>query len=129
MPTKPEPRYVLTEAPFYKSQCGSLIHRLVVSGPTPVAQAILPWTRPVYENPFHSARNFNRPFACKTGVQETHKAGRKARAQVGDSGAEPLQTLTERGGFEPPNEVNPRYAISSRARSTAPAPLQEPRLA
>src|SRR5437763_15152424 len=30
---------------------------------------------------------------------------------------------TERGGFEPPNEVNPRYAISSRARSTAPAPL------
>src|SRR5204862_7993975 len=31
---------------------------------------------------------------------------------------------TERGGFEPPNEVNPRYAISSRARSTAPAPLQ-----
>ena len=30
----------------------------------------------------------------------------------------------ERGGFEPPNEVNPRYAISSRARSTAPAPLR-----
>ena len=30
---------------------------------------------------------------------------------------------TERGGFEPPNEVNPRYAISSRARSAAPAPL------
>src|SRR5579884_3063093 len=25
-------------------------------------------------------------------------------------------TGTERGGFEPPNEVNPRYAISSRAR-------------
>src|SRR6185437_10283959 len=32
---------------------------------------------------------------------------------------------TERGGFEPPNEVNPRYAISSRARSAAPAPLQD----
>jgi site-specific DNA recombinase len=29
----------------------------------------------------------------------------------------------EREGFEPSNEVNPRYAISSRARSTAPAPL------
>ena len=34
-----------------------------------------------------------------------------------------LEERTERGGFEPPNEVNPRYAISSRARSTAPAPL------
>ena len=33
---------------------------------------------------------------------------------------------TEREGFEPSNEVNPRYAISSRARSTAPAPLQAP---
>jgi len=33
--------------------------------------------------------------------------------------------LAERGGFEPPNEVNPRYAISSRARSTTPAPLRE----
>ena len=31
---------------------------------------------------------------------------------------------TEREGFEPSSEVNPRYAISSRARSTAPAPLQ-----
>src|SRR5260221_628073 len=29
----------------------------------------------------------------------------------------------EREGFEPSNEVDPRYAISSRARSTAPAPL------
>src|SRR5438128_8225919 len=36
--------------------------------------------------------------------------------------------LTEREGFEPSNEVNPRYAISSRARSTAPAPLQRARL-
>ena len=33
-------------------------------------------------------------------------------------------TKAERGGFEPPNEVDPRYAISSRARSTAPAPLR-----
>jgi hypothetical protein len=31
---------------------------------------------------------------------------------------------TEREGFEPSNEVDPRYAISNRARSTAPAPLQ-----
>ena|GEM_PF-2403831 len=35
-----------------------------------------------------------------------------------------LTLFTEREGFEPSNEVNPRYAISSRARSTAPAPLQ-----
>src|SRR5947209_752942 len=34
-----------------------------------------------------------------------------------------VKQRAERGGFEPPNEVNPRYAISSRARSTAPAPL------
>src|SRR5215203_3245156 len=27
-------------------------------------------------------------------------------------------------GFEPSNEVNPRYTISNRARSTTPAPLQ-----
>ena len=33
------------------------------------------------------------------------------------------EVLAEREGFEPSNEVNPRYAISSRARSTAPAPL------
>jgi hypothetical protein len=33
------------------------------------------------------------------------------------------QTKTEREGFEPSNEVNPRYAISSRAHSTALAPL------
>ena len=36
----------------------------------------------------------------------------------------PRHNKTEREGFEPSNEVNPRYAISSRARSTAPAPLQ-----
>jgi hypothetical protein len=35
-----------------------------------------------------------------------------------------LQNPAERGGFEPPNEVDPRYAISSRARSTTPAPLR-----
>jgi hypothetical protein len=35
-----------------------------------------------------------------------------------------MLTCTEREGFEPSNEVDPRYAISSRARSTAPAPLQ-----
>src|ERR1700744_3673153 len=31
--------------------------------------------------------------------------------------------VAERGGFEPPNEF-PRYTISSRARSTTPAPLR-----
>jgi hypothetical protein len=38
-----------------------------------------------------------------------------------------IWSCTEREGFEPSNEVNPRYAISSRARSTAPAPLQPSR--
>src|SRR6202034_174543 len=38
-----------------------------------------------------------------------------------DSG--PWHPKTEREGFEPSNEVNPRYAISSRAHSTALAPL------
>jgi hypothetical protein len=33
--------------------------------------------------------------------------------------------MAEREGFEPSNEVDPRYAISSRARSTAPAPLRD----
>jgi hypothetical protein len=32
--------------------------------------------------------------------------------------------MTEREGFEPSDEVDPRHAISSRARSTAPAPLR-----
>ncbi len=36
----------------------------------------------------------------------------------------PDRNRAEREGFEPSNEVNPRYAISSRARSAAPAPLQ-----
>ena len=35
----------------------------------------------------------------------------------------PRPPRTERGGFEPPNGVEPRYAISSRARSTTPASL------
>src|SRR3954470_10817670 len=34
---------------------------------------------------------------------------------------------TEREGFEPSDEVDPRHAISSRARSTAPAPLRAAR--
>jgi RNA polymerase sigma-70 factor, ECF subfamily len=34
---------------------------------------------------------------------------------------------TEREGFEPSDEVDPRHTISSRARSAAPAPLQERR--
>jgi hypothetical protein len=34
---------------------------------------------------------------------------------------------TEREGFEPSDEVDPRHAISSRARSTAPAPLRASR--
>ena len=33
------------------------------------------------------------------------------------------EQMAEREGFEPSNEVNPRYAISSRAHSTALAPL------
>ena len=37
----------------------------------------------------------------------------------------PGRLLAEREGFEPSDEVDPRHTISSRARSTAPAPLQE----
>ena len=40
-----------------------------------------------------------------------------------ESGAEP--TPTEREGFEPSDEVDPRHTISNRARSAAPAPLLE----
>jgi hypothetical protein len=40
-----------------------------------------------------------------------------------------MRQMAEREGFEPSNEVNPRYAISSRARSTAPAPLRVMRCA
>src|SRR6185503_12147482 len=36
-------------------------------------------------------------------------------------------TSTEREGFEPSDEVNPRHTISNRARSAAPAPLQDGR--
>ena len=42
---------------------------------------------------------------------------------IGDAGDAETTKPAEREGFEPSNEVDPRYAISSRARSTAPAPL------
>jgi hypothetical protein len=45
-------------------------------------------------------------------------------AQVRTTTSNPAKT--EREGFEPSNEVNPRYAISSRAHSTALAPLHGP---
>ncbi len=51
--------------------------------------------------------------------------GPKGVTQGGQAHTKPLQNPAERGGFEPPNEVNPRYAISSRARSTTPAPLRK----
>jgi len=37
---------------------------------------------------------------------------------------EQVASRTEREGFEPSDEVDPRHTISSRARSAAPAPLQ-----
>src|SRR5688572_16938611 len=37
----------------------------------------------------------------------------------------PARPETEREGFEPSDEVDPRHTISSRARSAAPAPLLE----
>jgi hypothetical protein len=40
-----------------------------------------------------------------------------------------IEQMAEREGFEPSNEVNPRYAISSRAHSTALAPLHGSRCA
>jgi site-specific DNA recombinase len=39
------------------------------------------------------------------------------------AGCSYFDQMAEREGFEPSNEVNPRYAISSRAHSTALAPL------
>src|SRR5207249_2484230 len=50
-------------------------------------------------------------------------AGRHVVASAEEAGDARHPSHTEREGFEPSSEVNPRYAISSRARSTAPAPL------
>jgi site-specific DNA recombinase len=57
----------------------------------------------------------------KADIQPTYRAIVPDNTRV--AGVCATSRKTERGGFEPPNEVNPRYAISSRARSTAPAPL------
>ena len=47
--------------------------------------------------------------------------GERVPARAG--GPDPGAALTEREGFEPSDEVDPRHTISSRARSAAPAPL------
>ena len=51
--------------------------------------------------------------------------GPEGVTQGGHAPTKPLQSPAERGGFEPPNGVDPRYTISSRARSTTPAPLRK----
>ena len=60
---------------------------------------------------------------------EAITAGSKAKdgpsAEPSFAGVSYYERMAEREGFEPSNEVNPRYAISSRAHSTALAPLQE----
>jgi site-specific DNA recombinase len=67
--------------------------------------------------------------AIKAGKRPATARKRPLEAETATLGALPgtdisiYEELAEREGFEPSNEVNPRYAISSRARSTAPAPL------
>jgi site-specific DNA recombinase len=80
-----------------------------------------------------AAVELTEPYALLLTERLFEQAEAEARAiEKGRSGSESLPTgpvsiyehMAEREGFEPSNEVDPRYAISSRARSTAPAPLQ-----
>src|SRR5690348_1003971 len=71
-----------------------------------------------------------RPVACRlaTGERgrtvESLRRSLEAGARASEDGSpEP----TEREGFEPSDEVDPRHTISSRARSAAPAPLLDER--
>src|SRR4051794_15124417 len=60
-------------------------------------------------------------------LRPARAAARRTAAAAGAAAARPgvrTGSEAEREGFEPSNEVDPRYAISSRARSTAPAPLR-----
>jgi glycosyl transferase family 2 len=98
--------------------------------------------RLVYYSVFESIgyRQLNALWRCQGLIDLARKKqgwGHHAAARPGapDRGAAPRDhagvarrpaVTAEREGFEPSNEVNPRYAISSRARSTAPAPLQAP---
>ncbi len=59
-------------------------------------------------------------------IKEGAKAPNVRKRPIGALSGDDLSIyikLAEREGFEPSNEVNPRYAISSRAHSTALAPL------
>src|SRR5512133_3887939 len=69
------------------------------------------------------AAGVRRPPPARAGALDPRRRP-QAAAVLARGRAVLAAAATERGGFEPPNEVNPRYAISSRARSTAPAPLQ-----
>jgi hypothetical protein len=73
----------------------------------------------------------NQGILADAGVEQAPKNLAKTgigRCSNSDPGAQSessnITQIAEREGFEPSNEVDPRYAISSRARSTAPAPLQ-----
>src|SRR4051794_26047014 len=74
---------------------------------------------------------YNRPSVS---CQETGSSlcpprlGAAGESTDGEAGRrEVRRRATEREGFEPSDEVDPRHAISSRARSTTPAPLRAAR--
>jgi site-specific DNA recombinase len=83
--------------------------------PTPLYAQLIPLARHLGQEAAASAAD----------APETAAGGPKDNADPVFRGLRSYKDkMAEREGFEPSNEVNPRYAISSRARSTAPAPLQ-----
>src|SRR6185312_16808443 len=59
--------------------------------------------------------------------ERRHPRARRRRLGSAVAAPDERDEPTEREGFEPSDEVDPRHAISSRARSTAPAPLRAAR--
>src|SRR5262249_26223246 len=49
---------------------------------------------------------------------------RLLRARRGELRPQAFRWLAERGGFEPPEQVNPAQQVSNLARSATPAPLR-----
>jgi hypothetical protein len=104
----------------------SIYQRLTISDPDTVEAERTPFYDGVHQL---RRRPRKRPAKPQAGRKPPHAARNRASAQddhdplSGGRGSYIAQ-MAEREGFEPSNEVDPRYAISSRARSTAPAPLQ-----
>ena len=75
-----------------------------------------------------AARSRDEHRTCRQPIESGEAFGPRGTSYGSHKGSRTRRVasiqIAERGGFEPPNEVNPRYAISSRARSTAPAPLR-----